>query len=377
MKLDGVKVLDLGWVWAGPLVSAAFADLGADVVKVESSARLDPYRLRGVERDPRYTDVNRHEASPSFHKLNRGKRSIRVNLRHPAGRDLVLRLAEQADLLIENFSGGTLARLGLDWPVLRERNPALVALSMSAGGQTGRWRDMRAYALITTAMAGYESLIAYPGEDPVGGATFGIADPTISSFGVFGAMAAVWSARRTGQGAYLDLSGVESVISVLGAAFLPPDDAETAPTQHCLPCAEADSWVAVGLVDDRERAALAKLAGLDGGPTADDLLWTEVADWSATLPRAEVLARLWGERITAVPVYSIEERNADPALASHPMSIAHPVTGPEDILPSPWGTADVPRPAPLLGQHTEVVLREWLGLSDTDIAELVARDVLI
>jgi crotonobetainyl-CoA:carnitine CoA-transferase CaiB-like acyl-CoA transferase len=379
MSIADIRVLDLGWVWAGPLVGSAFADLGAQVVKVESSARLDPYRLRGVERDERYAD-NRHEASPSFHKLNRGKRSLTINLRNPAGRDLVLRLAEHADLLIENYRAGTLDRLGLGWPRLRERNPRLVALSMSAGGQVGRWRDMKAYALVTTALAGYESLVAYEGERPVGGATFGIADPNISSFGVLAAMAGIWRARRTGHGAHVDLSGVESVVAVLGAALVLHEGAALPSIEITARCAGDDLWLLAALTGADDLATLLAVTGVRVGA----LTWAELAvsadaratlhrdveGWTAVRERDDVVKLFAEAGLTVTPVLSLEERNATAAVRDRTMRIVHPVTGAESILQSAWGTADVPAPAPLLGEHTDEVLTEWLDLSAAEIAEL-------
>jgi crotonobetainyl-CoA:carnitine CoA-transferase CaiB-like acyl-CoA transferase len=381
MSIADIRVLDLGWVWAGPLVGAAFADLGADVVKVESSARLDPYRLRGVERDTRYAD-NRHEASPSFHKLNRGKRSMTIDLRNPAGRDLVLRLAEHADLLIENFRAGTLARLGMGWSELRERNPALVALSMSAGGQVGRWRDMKAYALVTTALAGYESLVAYDGEPPVGGATFGIADPNISSFGVLAAMAGIWRARRTGHGAHIDLSGVESVVAVLGAALVLHEGAALPSVEITVRCAGDDLWLLAALTgpDDLDRlltgigsdnaAGRHRWAELVVSADARNALHADVERWTSGQDRDDAVKLLAENGITVTPILSLEERNATAAVRDRTMRIVHPVTGEEPVLESAWGTAEVPNPAPLLGQHTDQVLTEWLDLSDAEIAEL-------
>lgn len=378
MSITDIRVLDLGWVWAGPLVGAAFADLGADVVKVESSARLDPYRLRGVERDSRYADV-RHEASPSFHKLNRGKRSLTIDLRNPAGRDLVLRLAGQADLLIENFRAGTLERLGLGWSRLREANPRLVALSMSAGGQVGRWRDMKAYALVTTALAGYESLVHYEDEPPVGGATFGIADPNISSFGVLAAMSGIWRARRTGQGAYIDLSGVESVVAVLGAALVAHEGATPPSVEIVARCQGDDLWLLASLSGPDDVARLATVVGSAAGHDWADLvasararadLHRAVEAWTSTMDREDAVKQLAEDGITVTPVLSIEERNATAAIRDRTMQIVHPVTGEEQVLQSPWGTVATPAPAPLLGEHTEQVLTEWLDLTTDDIAEL-------
>lgn len=380
--LAGTRVLDLSWIWAGPLVGAALAELGAEVVKVESSHRLDPYRLRGVERRDEYGD-QKHEASPSFHKLNRTKKSIALNLRNETARDLLLRLIGEADLLIENFRAGTLDRLGLGWETLHGANPRLVALAMSAAGQSGRWRDLKAYALITTALAGYESLVHYDGEEPIGGATFGAADPTVSSFGVLAALASLYRARRTGFGVYIDLSGVESMIGVLGRGLLFPNGTRpsesVAVIELTLPVSGDDTWVACTATTDAQWKALGHLVGDDRWPAFDRV--REEADarrvarrilelWSVRYALADLLAVLADAGLPAEPIVTVEERNLRPPIGPLFGTLEHPVTGLEPVHPSPWGTTVTPKAAPLLGEHTDEVLATWLGLSSVEVQEL-------
>jgi crotonobetainyl-CoA:carnitine CoA-transferase CaiB-like acyl-CoA transferase len=385
--LAGVKVLDLGWVWDGPLVGSALADLGADVVKVETGRRMDPYRMRGVERRADLGDLRR-EASPSFHKLNRSKRSIAVDLRDPAGRELFLELAGTADLVVENFQAGTLDRLDLGWPVLRAANERLVVLSMSAGGATGRWANLKAYALITSALAGYEALVGYPGEPPVGSATFGVADPTVAAFGLLAALAGLTRARRDGRGAHLDLSGVEAVLGVLGLPFLaaqaPPAEAEPVVVELTLRCAGEDAWVAVALAGPGDWKELVATCGPDGDWPDWHRLPAERAAvarrietaWTGTTGADDAAARLVAAGLAAAPVLSVEQRNARSPWADGEATVEHPVTGPEPSYPSPWGSLVPPRPAPLLGQHTDEVLADWLGYPADRVAALRAEGVL-
>jgi crotonobetainyl-CoA:carnitine CoA-transferase CaiB-like acyl-CoA transferase len=388
--LAGLKVLDLGWVWAGPLVGSALADLGADVVKVESGRRMDPYRMRGVERRADLGDLRR-EASPSFHKLNRSKRSITVDLRDPAGRELFLELAGTADLIVENFQAGTLDRLDLGWPVLHAANNRLVVLSMSAGGATGRWANLKAYALITSALAGYEALVRYPGEPPVGSATFGVADPTVAAFGLLAALSGLARARRTGRGAHLDLSGVEAVLGVLGLPFLeaaaPAEDAEPVVVELTPRCAGDDAWVAVALTGPGDWKRLVATCGSDADWPDWHRLATEPAvrataarrietAWTGTTDADDVAARLVAAGLAAAPVLSVEQRNERSPWADGRTTIDHPVTGPEPAYPSPWGSLLPPRPAPLLGEHTDEVLADWLDYPADRVAALRAEGVL-
>lgn len=393
-ELTGMRVLDLGWVWAGPLVGAALAELGADVVKVESARRFDPYRMRGVERRTDLGD-RRRESSPSFHKLNRGKQSITVNLATADGCALLLRLVAEADVLIDNFRAGTLDRLGLGWPELSRVNPRLVAASMSAGGQTGRWRNLKAYALITTGLAGYESLVSYPGEEPLGGPTFGVADPTVAAFGVLGVLAGVAHARRTGQGRYLDISGVECTISILGPALVAAQGGPAALpcVRLTARCAGSEKWITLVLDDEADLHLLGSVANMTAaglprwseltgeGPTVEPPGATErvrllLEAWTLPQVRDDVLRSLREAGLPCAPVLSIEEATDDPAVAGTAFELEHPVAGTASYLASPWGSWARPGPAPLLGQHTRLVLRRWLGVTDGEFDRLAATGAL-
>ncbi|GAA1851660.1 CoA transferase [Pseudonocardia ailaonensis] len=374
--MNDLRVLDLGWVWAGPLVGAAMAALGAEVVKVESATRLDPYRLRGVEREEHWGE-NKREASPSFHKLNRGKKSLALNLKHPDARGVLLALVEQADLLIENYSAGTLDRLGIGWEVLRGANPSLVALSLSAGGQRGRWKDLRAYALVTTAMAGYESLVRYPDEPALGGATFGIADPNISSYGVMAALAGLWRAQRTGQGAYIDLSGIESVVGVLGAALL--EESASGPAEVVLQVGGDDEWVVCVLGAGQEDALAAAVGHVPLGESrgADrGALVESVRAWAKDRPRDAVVVALADAGVTVAPVLRVDREHGAGGGSLSRKKVVHPITGESSFLPSPWGEIGGGHPAPLFGGDTPAVLRDWLDMDDGEIRRLADAGIL-
>lgn len=379
MKIDrdikNIRVLDLGWVWAGPLVGAALADLGMDVVKVESTNRFDPYRMRGVETREDLGEMKR-EASPSYQKLNRSKRSLTLDLKNDRGRHVFMSLVEQANVVVDNFQAGTLQKLGLGWDVLKSLNPNLVMLSMSAGGQEGRWANLRAYASITSALGGYESLIAYPNESPIGGSTFGVADPAVASFGVLAVLSALVGAMNGLGGAYLDLSGVESAIAMMSPALLMSQRGVERPyVEVTVRCEGADKWVAVVVDGQRDLDALALLAA---GPP---VIWPNLTDeelvtlrdtierWSRSVEREFVLDELESRGLAAAAILTIEEANCN--LDDRLVEIRHPLTGSSKFYRSPWGAnRDEPTPAPYLGGHTTDILGEWLGLTDPEIEAL-------
>ena len=201
--LQGLRVLEFCWVWAGPALGQFLADLGAEVIKIEWYDRYDVYRTRGIEllRGKVPAPVYR-EMSPSFHSLNRNKVGFTVNLKEPEGVDLIKQLAAKSDLVIENWSHGTLERLGIGQAALSEANPKLVMLSLSAFGPSSRLSDMRSYGLVTSALGGAEEPLKVDGEF-VGSPTFNVSDPNAALFGLLGSMAAILEAHDSGTGGTL------------------------------------------------------------------------------------------------------------------------------------------------------------------------------
>ncbi|MHB8573056.1 MAG: CoA transferase [Candidatus Dormibacteria bacterium] len=319
--LRGHRVLDLGRVWSGPFVAAFLADLGADVVKIESRTAPDNARLRGrPQRDQAPVPGDPMELVPYFHNLNRGKRSVEVDLRSAAGRRLLLELATSADALVENFAVGVMDRLGLDDRALGAANPHLLHLAMPPVRPDGPLRDLRAYAPIMTSLAGLEGLVGYPGEPATGMMTVGFGDPNAAGHALCALLAGWYGRKRGWPGRSVVTRQVEAVLSILGEATMLVSGG------HAVPRRVPESTA-------RIRA--------HGGDA-----------WSAESATESVrVSRGWPDW--------------DPQLLSRRLTqtVAHPVYGPEEIFRLPWNTGagrSVPAgPAPLLGQHTGEVVAEW------------------
>lgn len=215
--LTGLRVLDLAWVWSGPAASAALGDLGAQVVKVENPSRPDNTRLRGasVVRPPA-ADAPALEVTEYFHALNRGKQSVSLDLKTEAGRQTLRRLADQADVIIENLSPGVMARWGIAPEVVLETNPTCTFISMRGFGEHASLSELRAYAPVLTSAAGVEELIRYDGQAPIGGMTVGFSDALAASHALLLALAGVLSAGRRGHGAAITLSQFEGAVTANG-----------------------------------------------------------------------------------------------------------------------------------------------------------------
>lgn len=356
--LQGLRVIEFCWVWAGPFLGQFLADLGAEVIKIEWYDRFDVYRTRGTELlRGTAPDAVFREMSPSFQSLNRNKVDFCVNLKEPEGVDLIKRLARASDLVIENWSHGTLERLGVGYAALKEANPLLVMLSLSAFGPSSRLAAMRSYGLVTSALGGAEAPLRVD-DELVGSPTFNVSDPNAALFGLLGALGALLEARASGSGSNLVVAQLEAVMSLM----------EQAPGQ------DRDPWVhGVFTCADGRHAAVSVPAHGDH----DDL-----AALCAAAPLEQVLADIGALGGHAAEVLNVIDTPAAPVFADLETRIAteHPVTGRGDVIAAPWRIngrrAPVRKPAPLLAEGNLHVLRNILGLDDAAIADLQSRRIV-
>jgi crotonobetainyl-CoA:carnitine CoA-transferase CaiB-like acyl-CoA transferase len=389
--LDGVRVLDLTWVLAGPYATKILAEHGADVIKVESKHRHDPTRFSPSMR-------LRPGAGPDdsgyFLNFNRGKRSIALNLRTGDGQALLRDLAACCDVIVENFSPGVLAKWGLDYESLRALNPRAILVSMSGAGHTGPWRKAVTFADTLAAMSGLSAETADPGEPPQG-LVFGLGDMVAANAAVLGAL----DLLTRGHGGHVDLSQLEAMAATMGPAVLDPghDDPRTAAhpnrsrravPHEVYPAAGDDRWVAITAQDEAQWAALRDLAGLpDAGDlaqrrAAEDEIDTALAAWTRGQDATELAARLQAAGVAAAVVATgrdLVEDDEHLAERGFYQRLDHPIAGAvrhEGIVARLTATPGaLTSPAPLLGQHTELVLRELLGIDDDRLAALRAAGI--
>jgi alpha-methylacyl-CoA racemase len=370
--LAGIRVLDLSRLLPGPFLTMVLADLGADVVKVE---------------DPRVGDYLRAfppakgGVAGRFLAVNRGKRSLALDLKDATGRDTFLRLVERADVVVESFRPGVMDKLGLPYATLAERNPALVMCSISGYGQTGPYAHRAGHDLDYIALAG---VLAMGG--PAGGAPVmpGVQIADLAGGALWGAtaiLAALVGRHRTGKGAHLDISMAEGALALL-AAELGNLDCGAHPTRGVetlnggLACygvyrTADDRYLAVGALEPKFWIALNQAIGrapnvaeLVGKPAEQERVRAELAAIFATRSAAEWHAHLAAHDCCVEVVLEPDE------LAEHPLHQARGVfftidggegVGPIRQVRTPVGLPRDSRPPPRLGQHTDEVLREYLG----------------
>lgn len=398
LPLADVRVADLSWVMSGPMAAQFLADMGADVVKVESRTHLDASR-QGL---PLIADVEAGDAGgtpnlmPHFNAVNRGKRSIQLDLRSEAGRRVVTRLIHRSDIVVENIGAGSLERLGLTMEDLHRLRPDLVVLRVSMAGQEGPDAALPGYAPQSTSLGGLDVLTGYAGEPPLGMVALNLGDITVASYGAVAVLAALHRARTTGVGTVIDLSMIEVHSAALAPLFagrqLDHADLDPIGNSHRIHfphnvyrCAGDDAWLSIAVRDEGEWAALASLlympaeiAALREPPErreVADVIEALISDWTATRAPDEAAAQLQEAGVPAAPAYGVEELMVDPHARDRDVIVEldHHLIGFVPVFGSPLhadpAVAAVTMRAPDLGEHTRQILDE-LGFSDEQISEL-------
>jgi crotonobetainyl-CoA:carnitine CoA-transferase CaiB-like acyl-CoA transferase len=391
VPLAGVRVLELGTMIAGPVAATLLADFGADVIKIEPPGAGDPIRKSGpfVGEESLYWAVE-----------GRSKRSITLDLRKPEGQAVMRRLVAHADVLIENFRPGTMARWGLSYETLREINPRLIMLSISGYGQTGPYAAKPAYDRIALAFSGFLNMTGYPDRPPVRPGT-AIADYQGALFGAFGVMIALYQRdARGGTGQQIDLALFEAVFrftDVMIAAYdklgikrtrqgnshfaASPGDHYKMSDGRFLALTVAANNVFERLCEAMGQAELARDSRFESHIKRVenyDTINAIVADWIRDTPVSEVINALEEQSVPHSLIYSPADILADPHYAAREtiVSVEYPDIGAvkmSAVLPRMSG-ATVPdiRPAPPLGRDTQSVLEELLGMDSAEIAQLSA-----
>jgi benzylsuccinate CoA-transferase BbsF subunit len=384
MPLKGVRIVDFSWVVAGPMTTKMLALMGAEVIKIESHTRAE-HRNRG----------------DSFQMLNNNKLSCTIDIRTEAGQDLLHRLVAVSDIVVENFSARVLQKYRLGYDQLSRIRNDLIYVSASGVGRSGPQRNALAYGTMLQAYSGRAGLIGKP--NPMVEA-MGIlpiwTDPVTAMWETFSILAAIRNRRKTGEGAYLDLSMLESTVSLLPEAILRlsldgagdgpggTSDGQSAPG-GCFRCAGADEWLALAVQSDDQWSALCNLMDepelAARFPThgdrlaARETLHETIARWCATRDARELEDRLVAAAVPAMRTRNFSEAIEDPDLRLR--------GGFVEMEPGkysyslPWRDADTGwrgnlEPAPELGADNDHVFRSILGLSDTEIETLKEKGVV-
>jgi crotonobetainyl-CoA:carnitine CoA-transferase CaiB-like acyl-CoA transferase len=398
--LEGVRVVDLCWVLAGPLGTRLLASFGADVIRIESSRHIDGMRSQlGPDGKPD------RDLGGLFNTANAGKRSLTVDLMRPEGRELVLDLVERADVVTNNFRAGALERMGLGYEVLSQHRADVVLLNLPGTHAHGPWSSRPTTGNAVMAASGMNSLMGFPGQRPRG---YGVAFPDFTSpyLLAIAVLAALRLRERTGEGRVFDLSQLSATVSLLGPEWMrfrvtgeaprPAANRHAALCPHgVFPAAGEDQWIAIEVDGDADFERLCTAMGspelahdprfVDHGARKrnEDALDAILSAWTAGHERFELAAELQAAGVAAAPVEDLADTyERDPQLRDHYQRVRHP-GAPEVELPIDReivrceGVPHSIRRGPIWGEHNEEIVREVLGRSEEEYVELVLNEILV
>ena len=398
--LDGIRVADFCWAWAGPYGALQLAHLGAEVIRIESQTRLCPSRMIPPWADNE-TGINR---CGYFNQYNQGKRSLSLDLKKPEGIQLAKQLVAKSDIVIENFAGGVMEKMGLGYEVLRTIKPDIIMASLSGYGQTGPEKGYVSYGPPQVALSGMSALTGYIDDGPRQ-AGFSYGDPNGGVHGSYAIMCALLYREKTGHGQYIDLSQREACAMLLPEAIMdytmngnqPPRMGNRDPymAPHGVFRSQGDdAWVSIVVGTEDEWRQCCTAIGQPG--LADDPRFASAADRKANEDELEQIVTAWTQErtaqqatetlqavgVAAYPALNGREMLTDPQVEARDTYVEHdhPEIGVRRHLGIPWKMSHTPcevwRHAPVFGQDNDYVLTEVLGLSPAEVTGLKEKEVL-
>lgn len=399
--LAGIKILDLTQIYAGPYCAMLFADMGAEVIKIEPPwgeiIRDNPPLVKQGEGGP-------HDRSRSgyFLTLNRNKYGITLNLKHPRAVEIFKELVKVGDIVLENYAPGVMKRLGIDYPVLREINPRIIMCSISGFGQWGPYAERMSFDIIAQAMSGMMSVTGHPDAPPTKVGT-SLGDVAASLHAAFAIMAALWFREKTGEGQYIDVSMQECMVAILegaiprwtiGKELLTPIGSMN---PHECPMAAfrcKDGYIIIATVGDEHWQRFCRAINRPDWATDPQyktkrqrwekkyILQEEIEKITTQYTVKEVGEMLDRERVANSPILNIQQVVDDPHLNARGYfeEVEHPIIGRGKIPGVPFKLSKTPgtvsRPSPLVGEHNELILKKYLGMSPEDVQRLKEEGVL-
>lgn len=403
LPLQDIRILDLTAFWSGPFAANLLANAGAEVIKIESTKRMDGWRGAATAS---FIGEMTYERSPLFNSVNTDKLAIALDLTTPMGADIFKKLVEISDVVIENYTVRVMKNFGLDYPVLREINPQIIMLSMPGFGCTGPLKEYPGFAYSIEQMAGIPQLTGSSEERPQMTDT-GFADPVAGANGAISILMALMFRHKTGRGQHIDLSQVEALTSLVGDSIVEYTmngrNRERLGNRHPFwapqgyyQCKGDNQWVGITVMSDKDWVAFTRAIGSPDWATDEkfadsvgrwkhqDELDHKIEAWTKEYNHYEVMNILQSSGVAAGPVLSGLELLSDPHLKKRAFyqQIERKIVGTHSY-PIPMASIrlskcplSIRRPAPLFGEHNEYVLNKLLGMSKEDIQTLIDKGII-
>jgi len=412
LPLEGIRIVDLSMWFAGPMASRLLADMGAEVIKIESPNHFDPWRgaARVTEEmaamwPAAVVGDHPYNRNPGFNLQNRNKLSLTLDLGTEDGKDVFKRLVAISDVVLENYSPLVMSRFGLDFPVLQEINPKIIQMSLPALGRSGPDSSYVAFGQTIDCLSGMAYLTGYLGEEPMlqGGISYG--DPLSGMNAAFGILTALHHRRRTGEGMHVELSQVEGLVSFNADSIMDytmngrvrermGNRHQSIAPHGCYRCRGWDRWVTIAIPSDDAWETFCRVIDRPAWLQEDrfstqlgryrnqDELDRLVEGWTVEHDHYQVMHILQAVGIPAGPVLDADELVEEPHLHARGLyeSVTHPEMGTHEYIGMNARYSKTPggirMPAPCLGEHNRYVLGEIVGMSDEEIARLEEAGVI-
>lgn len=398
--LEGVRVADFSWVWAGSYATEILSFLGAEVIKIESRRRFDSTRQFTLTAGETYSDP---DESPVFNDLNLNKLGVTINLNKPKGVELAKEIIKISDVVAQNMGYGAMQRMGLGYEDLVKVKPDIIYLSSSTSGMTGPRAQDVGFAPVFASLGGLAGITGYPDGRP--SLSMGELDILCGTTSAFAIIAAIVHRNMTGEGQHIDLSFSEAVAVLIGDVILDytmngrvqgrSGNIDNIMSPHnCYRCRDEDDWVSIAISTDEEWG---KFCAVVGDPALimnekfsdtysrwknQEELDKLIEGWTKNFTSIEVMEKLQQEGVAAMPSFSTKDLYLSPHLKERNvwLKVDHPVLGEQTVVGPPWKLSVTPakitRHGPLLGEHNEYVFGELLGIRRKEIEKLRQEEVI-
>lgn len=400
MALEGIRVADFSWVWAGPYCTSLLGYLGAEVIKIESMKRVDQTRQGSIMNGDTFEGVN---SSPTFNNANLNKKGVSIDITTEKGQEIARRLVAQCDVVVANMRPGKMDKLHLGYEDLKKVKPDIIMLESTGFGVTGPYRGFAGFAPIFASMGGLANLTGYTDGAP--NPMSGVQDLRAATQAAYAILAALYHRKKTGEGQYIDCSSSECITTLVGNEMMEytmngrslgrtgNTDPVMAP-HNVYRCKGDDKWISIAVGTEEEWQNLVhamgdpdwakdeKFADMYARHKNSAELDRHMAEWTIRFTHMEVMEMLQSAGVAAMPSFCASEILENPHVKARDVitSVQHPVLGRQYVLNPPWRLSETPaairKSAPCMGENNEDVFMGLMGMSPERYQDLVDRRII-
>ena len=400
MALEGIRVADFSWVWAGPYCTSLLGYLGAEVIKIESMKRVDQTRQGSIMNGDTFEGVN---SSPTFNNANLNKKGVSIDITTEKGQEIARRLVAQCDIVVANMRPGKMDKLHLGYEDLKKVKPDIIMLESTGFGVTGPYRGFAGFAPIFASMGGLANLTGYTDGAP--NPMSGVQDLRAATQAAYAILAALYHRKKTGEGQYIDCSSSECITTLVGNEMMEytmngrslgrtgNTDPVMAP-HNVYRCKGEDKWISIAVgteeewqnlvhaMGDPEWAKDEKFADMYSRHKNSAELDAHMAEWTIQYGHIELMHLLQDAGVAAMPSFCATEILEDPHVKARGLltTVEHPLLKTQHVFNPPWKLSETPatirKPGPCLGEDNVEVFTTLLGMSEEEVKQLEEEKTL-